>query len=140
MVRDLAQVANTDPYLDDTIFLGGRIQCVLDIAFTNHTKVTNDVDRGSPEHVVVGVGEGLRRSYDDRISRVYSQRVKVLQWRVRTGIGGHFKSITNLHIANSDAVIPAIPYNLVFDLLPALHTLLDKDLRTRSKGFAAQRL
>ena len=79
MVRDLAQVTNTNPYLDDTILLRGRIQCVLDIAFTNHTKVSNDVDRGSPEHVVVGVGEGLRRSYDDGISRVYSQRVEVLQ-------------------------------------------------------------
>ena len=72
-------MVNENLHLDDAIFLRGWIQCVLDITLADHTKVTNDVDCRGPEHVVVGIGEGLRRSHDDGITRMDSQRVKILQ-------------------------------------------------------------
>jgi hypothetical protein len=103
--------------------------------------VANDIDRGGPEHVVVGIGEGLRRSHDDRVSCVDSQRVEILQ-KVGQNCNedDYFKLVIYLHVANGNAVVSAIPYNLVLDLLPALHTPLDENLWTRGKGFAAQRL
>lgn len=72
-------MANENLYLDDAILLRSWIQRVLYITFTDHTKVADDVYRGCTEHVVVGIGERLRRSHDDGISSMDSQRVKVLQ-------------------------------------------------------------
>ena len=45
-----------------------------------------------------------------------------------------------LHVADGNTVIPAIPDDLVLDLLPALHTFLDENLWAGSKSFAAERL
>ena len=45
--------------LDDTVLLRGRVQRVLNVTFTNDTKMTNDVDSSGTEHVVVRIGERL---------------------------------------------------------------------------------
>lgn len=45
---------------------------------------------------------------------------------------------THLHVTHGDTVVPAISNNFILNLLPTLHTLLDQNLRTSSKGFATQ--
>lgn len=45
---------------------------------------------------------------------------------------------TNLHVANGDAVVPDISNDLVLDLLPALHRLLNQHLRTGRKSLVAK--
>eukprot|EP00962_Isochrysis_galbana_P013317 scaffold3795_cov126-Isochrysis_galbana.AAC.14 len=60
---------------------------------------------------VLGIGESLRRSDDDRVAGVDPERVEVL------------------HVAHSDAVVIAVAHNLVLDLFPALHRLLNQHLR-----------
>jgi hypothetical protein len=47
---------------------------------------------------------------------------------------------TDLHVAHGDAIVTAIPHDLIFDLLPPLHALLHEHLRARRKRLAAQRL
>ena len=37
---------------------------------------------------------------------------------------------SHLHVANRDTIVPAIPHDLILNLLPALHALLDKHLWT----------
>ena len=51
-----AQVVNVNFYLDNAVFLRSRVQRVLDITFADHAKVANHIDRGGPEHVIVGIG------------------------------------------------------------------------------------
>ena len=46
-------------HLDDAVLARGGVQRVLDVTFTNDTKVTNDVDSSGAEHVVVRIGERL---------------------------------------------------------------------------------
>ena len=45
-----------------------------------------------------------------------------------------------LHVTDGNAVVPAVTDDLVLDLLPALHTLLDEYLWTCRKRLAAERL
>ena len=50
----------------------------MDVTFSNDAKVPNDVDRGRTKHIIVLVGESLRRRNDDRVSGVNTKRVEVL--------------------------------------------------------------
>ena len=45
---------------------------------------------------------------------------------------------SHLHVANRDTIVPAIPHDLILNLLPALHALLDEHLRARGKRFPAK--
>lgn len=76
-----------------------------------------------------------------------------LQWNLRYGCRAgrsstgkesaealHDASRTYLHITNNNTIIPTITNNLVLDLLPALHTLFDEDLRTRGERLTAKSL
>jgi len=54
--------------------------------------------------------EHLAGRDDDGVSGVDAERVEVL------------------HVADGDAVVVAVAHDLVLDLLPPLHRLLDKDL------------
>ena len=65
-------------YLDNAVLLGRGVERVLDVALSNDTQVPDDVDGGGTKHVVVCVGQGLRRSDDDGVSGVYTERVEVL--------------------------------------------------------------
>jgi hypothetical protein len=55
-----------------------RVESVLNVALSYNSEVTNDIDGSGSKHVVVGVGKGLRRSDDNRISGVNTERIKVL--------------------------------------------------------------
>ena len=46
---------------------------------------------------------------------------------------------TYLHVADSNAVVAAVAHDLVLDLLPALHALLDQDLRAGRERLSAER-
>lgn len=67
--------------LDDAVLLRMRVERVLDVAFTDNAEVPDDVDSRRAEHVVVRVGQGLRRRDDDRVSGVDAERVEVLRGR-----------------------------------------------------------
>jgi hypothetical protein len=47
---------------------------------------------------------------------------------------------TDLHVTHSNAIITAIPHDLIFDLLPPLHALLHEHLRARRERLTAQGL
>jgi len=68
-----------EAHLNDTVLSGSRVQSILDIALSNHSKMSDDIDRRRPQHVIVDVRERLRRSNDDRVSSVNTQRIKVLK-------------------------------------------------------------
>lgn len=44
---------------DDTVLLRKWVQSILYIALSDHSQMSDDVDRGGPEHVIVCVGQGL---------------------------------------------------------------------------------
>jgi hypothetical protein len=68
--------------LDDAVLLRVRVEGVLDVALSDDAEVPNDVDCRRAEHVVVRVGQGLRRRDDDRVAGVDAERVEVLRWPV----------------------------------------------------------
>ena len=65
-------------YLDDAVLAGRRVQGVLNVALAHNAEVPDNVDRGRPEHVVVGVRQRLRRRHHNGIASVDPERVKVL--------------------------------------------------------------
>ena len=97
--------------LNDTVVETIRRKSVLNVTLSNDTQVTNDLDSGSAEHVVLLITEGLRRRDDDTVTSVDAERIKVL------------------HVADGNAVISGITDDLVFGLLPALERLFDENLR-----------
>mmetsp|Transcript_12244 Transcript_12244/g.26463 ORF Transcript_12244/g.26463 Transcript_12244/m.26463 type:complete len:392 (+) Transcript_12244:464-1639(+) len=98
-------------HLDNAVVLRVGVERVLDVALADDAQVADHLDGGRAEHVVLLVGERLRRRDDDRVARVDAERVEVL------------------HVAHSDAVVGRVANDLVLDLLPALHRTLDQDLR-----------
>ena len=82
--------------------------------------MTDDVDSSGTQHVEVLICEGLRRSNDDGVTSVNTQRVEVL------------------HVANSNAVVSSITNNFVLDFLPALHTLFNKNLGTGGESLGTE--
>ncbi|GKT92902.1 LOW QUALITY PROTEIN: hypothetical protein Ct61P_10752 [Colletotrichum tofieldiae] len=106
--------------LDNAVLPGKGVQGILDVALSDNTQVADDVDSRGTKHVVVFVGQGLRRSNNDGVTGVNAERVEVL------------------HVAHRDAVVLRITNNLVLNLLPALHTALDEHLRTGGKGLVAE--
>ena len=105
--------------LDDAVVLRVGVERVLDVALADDAEVAHDLDRGRAQHVVLLVGERLRRRDDDRVAGVHAERVEVL------------------HVAHGDAVVGDVAHDLVLDLLPALERLLDEDLRRRREGLDA---
>lgn len=54
------------------------VEGVLDVTLSNDAEVSDDIDCGSSEHIVVCVREGLGGRNDDRVSSVNTERVEVL--------------------------------------------------------------
>ena len=51
----------------------------MDVAFADNAKVSDDIYGRSAEHVVIVIGKRLRGGHNDGITRVNSQRIKVLE-------------------------------------------------------------
>mmetsp|Transcript_14351 Transcript_14351/g.31136 ORF Transcript_14351/g.31136 Transcript_14351/m.31136 type:complete len:348 (-) Transcript_14351:2028-3071(-) len=89
-----------------------RMESILDVALADNSKMTDDTDGGITKHVIFFIGKGLGRCHDDTVTCVDTKRIKVL------------------HVAYGDAVVVSITDDLVLDLLPSLHTLLNQNLGT----------
>lgn len=102
--------------LDDSVVKTIRLEGVLDVTLANDTEMSDNLDGSASEHVVLLIAQGLAGGDDNRVTSVDTKRIKVL------------------HVAHGDAVVVGIADHLVFDLLPALERLLDKDLRGEGQG------
>ena len=95
---------------NDTVVETVGLQSVLDVALSYDSQMSDDLDGGGSEHVVLLIAESLTGGDDNGVTSVNTQRVKVL------------------HVANSDAVVVGVTDYFVFDFLPALERLLDQNL------------
>mmetsp|Transcript_23845 Transcript_23845/g.35223 ORF Transcript_23845/g.35223 Transcript_23845/m.35223 type:complete len:228 (+) Transcript_23845:915-1598(+) len=84
-----------------------RMQRVLNVALPDDTQVTNDPNGRLPQHVVLLVTQRLGRCHDHTVAGVDSQRIEIL------------------HVADGDTVVHVVADDLVLDLLPSQHGLLD---------------
>mmetsp|Transcript_14281 Transcript_14281/g.23195 ORF Transcript_14281/g.23195 Transcript_14281/m.23195 type:complete len:1459 (-) Transcript_14281:343-4719(-) len=104
--------------LNNSVLVRVRVEGVLNVALTNDAKVLDSLDGGVTEHLVIEVGEGLGRGDDNGITGVDTERIKVL------------------HVTHGDAVVGGVTNNLVLNLLPAEHGLLDENLGRGGEGLA----
>ena len=49
----------------------------MDVTFTDYTEMPDYLKSSRSQHVVLVIGESLRRSHDDRVTSVCAERVKV---------------------------------------------------------------
>ena len=82
--------------------------------------MADNADGEFAEVVVILVGQCLRRSHDNALSRMYSERVEVL------------------HVADRDAVVILVPDHLVLDFLPALQGFLHENLRGERESLGTE--
>ncbi|KAI6760251.1 hypothetical protein HG531_013452 [Fusarium graminearum] len=111
--------------LNDTVVKTIGLESVLDVTLANNTKMSDNLDGSTSEHVVLLVTQGLTGGNNDGVTGVNTKRVKVL------------------HVAHGDTVVVGVTNDLVLKFLPALERLLDKDLRRegeRSSGHVAELL
>ena len=82
--------------------------------------MTDDLDGEGAEFVVFAVGECLRRSNHDALTRMDAQWVKVL------------------HVADGDAVVETVTHHFIFNFLPTLQRFLHQHLRREGEGLLCQ--
>ena len=82
--------------------------------------MAHDLDGERTQLVILAIGQSLRRSDDDTLTRMDAQRVEVL------------------HVADRDAVVVAVAHHLVLYLLPALEALLHQHLGREREGLLAE--
>ena len=92
---------HTGVHLDDRILKAVRVQSQLHVAAAHDAQMSDDVQRGLPQHLELLVRQGLGGSHHDGVAGVNAYGVKVL------------------HGADGDHVAHAVPHGLKFDLLPA---------------------
>jgi hypothetical protein len=102
--------------LNDSVVKTIGLESVLNVTLANDTKMSDNLDGSASEHVVLLIAQGLTGGNDNRVTSVDTKRIKVL------------------HVAHGDTVVVGIADHLVFNLLPALERLLDKDLRGEGQG------
>jgi hypothetical protein len=68
--RDQKHIPSVD--LNDAIFPRVRAESILDIALADNAKVTDGLESRATEHVVLIIGQSLRRCDDDGITGVRS--------------------------------------------------------------------
>lgn len=64
--------------LNDTVFLGRGVKCILDVALADDTKMPDDLDSSAAKHVVFVVRESLRRCNHNRVTSMCTKRIEVL--------------------------------------------------------------
>ena len=106
--------------LDDTIVLALRVEGVLHVALADDADMAHDLDGERTQLVILAIGQSLRRSDDDTLTRMDAQRVEVL------------------HVADRDAVVVAVAHHLVLYLLPALEALLHQHQGREREGLLAE--
>ena len=94
------RAAEAGVYFDDAIVFRLRVEGILHVAFAHDADVSDDFDGQRTQFVVLAIGERLRRSDDNRLSRMDAQWVEVL------------------HVADGDTVVVAVAHHLIFYLFP----------------------
>ena len=79
--------------------------------------MTDNTDSKFTKLVIFTICKSLRRSDNDRLTCMDTQRVEVF------------------HVTNSDTVVEAVAHNLIFHFLPSLQTLFNQDLRRERESF-----
>ena len=102
---------HTGVHLDDRILKAVRVQSQLHVAAAHDAQMSDDVQRGLPQHLELLVRQGLGGSHHDGITGVDAHGVKVL------------------HGADGDHIAHAVPHGFKFDFLPAEDGPLHQDLR-----------
>ena len=68
--------------LDDAVFLRGWVKSILNVTLANNTKMSDNVDGGRSQHIIISIREGLRRGNDNRVASVNTQGVEVLHEKI----------------------------------------------------------
>ncbi len=108
--RQRRRTAHPRIYLNDIVFRAVRVEGILHIAAAFDAQGADNIQRRRPQHLVLVVGQRLRRRHHDAVARVDAHRVEIL------------------HIADRDAGVVRVPHHLVLDLLPAGHAPLHQHL------------
>mmetsp|Transcript_14734 Transcript_14734/g.41039 ORF Transcript_14734/g.41039 Transcript_14734/m.41039 type:complete len:570 (-) Transcript_14734:1054-2763(-) len=103
--------------LDNAIFKRFRMEGVLNVTFSDDTKMANSSDSSITKHVIFFIRQSLGWSHNHTISCVDSKRIEVF------------------HVTNGHTIVISITDNLVLNFLPSLHALFDKNLRGCRQGF-----
>ena len=101
--------------LDQVVLEGAGIQRELDIAAALDLKGADHLQRAVAQHVILLIGERLRRTHDNRIPGVNAHGIQVF------------------HVADGDGGVVSIAHHLILDLFVALDALLDQDLADRGE-------
>ena len=97
------------------ILEGVGVQRELHIAAALDFQRPNQLQRGIPEHMVLFIGQGLRRADDYGVTGVNAHRVQIL------------------HVADGDGGVIGIAHDFVLDFLIALNALFHKNLMNRGE-------
>jgi hypothetical protein len=130
-------------HLDHGVVLRLGVQAVLDVALAHDAQVAHHLDRRRAQLVVLLVAHRLRGSHDcavwrggEFVSSACAKKRKTKKNEKSTdrlaGVDAH--GVEVLHVTDGDGVALAVAHHLVLDLLPALHGLLDEDLRRGAQG------
>ena len=110
----------TGIYLNHTIVFRLGVEGILHVTLADNTDMTDNLDSQRTQLMILRIGERLRRSHHNRLSRMDAQRVEIL------------------HITDGDTVIIAITHHLVFYFLPAFQRFLYENLRRERERFLCQ--
>mmetsp|Transcript_4925 Transcript_4925/g.11053 ORF Transcript_4925/g.11053 Transcript_4925/m.11053 type:complete len:391 (+) Transcript_4925:2922-4094(+) len=107
----------TGVHLNNTVLERFGVKSVLDVTFSNNTKMADSSDSSVTEHVVFFVRKSLRRGHDHTVSGVDSKRVEIL------------------HVTDGHTIVVSVTDNFVFNFLPSLHASFDQNLGRCRQGF-----
>ena len=86
--------------LDDIVAIAVRIECILRVAAAFDIQLTDDAERRTAQHLIVMIGQRLRRCDDDAVSRMNTDGIEVL------------------HAADRDAVVVAVTHDFILNFFP----------------------
>ena len=104
------RATQTGIHLNDTIVFAVGVEGILHVTLTHDADMANDLDGESAQLMVLGIGERLRGSHNDRLTGMDAQRVEVF------------------HITNGDTVVETVTHHLILYLFPSLQRLLYQHL------------
>ena len=96
--------------LDDIVAIAVRIECILRVAAAFDIQFTDDAERRTAQHLIVMIGQRLRRCNNDAVSRMYTDGIEVL------------------HVADRDAVVIAVTHDFILNFFPTGNAALDEHL------------
>ena len=86
------------------------MQRELHITATGDLQLTDDVQRGSTQHLILLVPQSLGGSHHDTVTGVYAHRVDIF------------------HVADGDHISCTVPHHLILNLFPSGNAALHQNL------------